>query len=105
MVAERSLGLDLPAATQIYPPILLARCGQDLARCGQATSYLRTLNKVNKVLPFVQVRLFLPSSSLRGQGNKEGPAQDTFFSFLNLAQALKIVNIEVGPSSSGGPLD
>jgi len=116
MVAEISLGLDLPAATRISPPILLKeseegspfRSGQVLLAFLTSSKPCRTLPGADKqsiTLPGADKQsitlpgqattfLTLPSSSFRGI--KKGDltfykVQDTLF-YLNLAQAFRVGN-------------
>jgi hypothetical protein len=138
MVAEISLGLDLPAATRISPPILLKeseegspfRSGQvllafltsskpwTLPGADKQSITLPGADKQSITLPgadkrlrsspvgreFGRLTLTLPSSSFRGI--KKGDltfykVQDTLF-YLNLAQAFRVGNREVGAFLFGG---
>ena len=128
MVAEISLGLDLPAATRISPPILLKESEEGSPfRSGQVLLAFLTsskpwtlpgADKQSITLPgadkrlrsspvgreFGRLTLTLPSSSFRGI--KKGDltfykVQDTLF-YLNLAQAFRVGNREVGAFLFGG---
>ena len=106
MVAEISLGLDLPAATRISPPILLKESEEGSPfRSGQVLLAFLTSSKPCRTLPGADKQsitlpgqattfLTLPSSSFRGI--KKGDltfykVQDTLF-YLNLAQAFRVGN-------------
>jgi hypothetical protein len=128
MVAEISLGLDLPAATRISPPILLKESEEGSPfRSGQVLLAFLTsskpwtlpgADKQSITLPgadkrlrsspvgreFGRLTLTLPSSSFRGikKGNLTFyKVQDTLF-YLNLAQAFRVGNREVGAFLFGG---